>query len=117
MNSLITNSSAIVALSALRSRSAFVGGLAKQVSSGFRVNDAGDDAAIFQAAQGVRANVKAYASVQSSLSAGIGLGQVTLAAAPKISGLVGDLKGKLANLANGSRSEERRVGKRGVRPG
>src|SRR3546814_16067768 len=103
MNSLITNSSAIVALSALRSRSAFVDGLAKQVSSGFRVNDAGDDAAIFQAAQGVRANVKAYASVQSSLSAGIGLGPVTLAAAHQISGLVRALKGKIANLADGSR--------------
>jgi flagellin len=104
MNSLITNGSALAALSALRSRSAFVDGLAKQVSSGFRVNDAGDDAAIFQAAQGVRANVKAYASVQSSLSAGVGLGQVTLAAVNKISGLVGDIKAKIANLADGSAS-------------
>lgn len=104
MNSLITNSSSIAALSALRSRSVFVDSLAKQVSSGFRVNDAGDDAAIFQAAQGVRANVKAYASVQSSLSAGIGLGQVTLAATHKISGLIGDIKGKIASLADGSLS-------------
>ncbi|WP_341705700.1 flagellin [Ferrovibrio sp.] len=103
-NSVNTNGGALVALSSLRANTATLDRTSKQVQTGLRIADQNDDAAIFAIAQGVRANVKAYASVQSSLSAGIGLGEVALAGANRIYDLVSDIQGKIANLADGSLS-------------
>src|SRR3546814_16574843 len=52
---------------------------------------------------------RSYASVQSSLSAGEGLGQVTAAALTGISNLIGDVKAKFANLADGSLTSDQRT--------
>jgi flagellin len=101
-NSVNTNVGALVALSSLRSLNTELDKTSKKVQTGFRVADASDDAAVFAVAQGIRGNIKAYASVQSSLAAGEGLGQVTAAALNGISNLVGDIKAKFANLADGS---------------
>lgn len=101
-NSVNTNAGALVALSSLRGHGKALDVASKKIQTGFRVADASDDAAVFAVAQGVRANVKAYASVQSSLSAGIGLGEVTLSAVDGIYKLVGDIKAKIASLADGS---------------
>lgn len=108
-NSVNTNIGALVALSSLRSTNAELDKTSKRIQTGFRIADAADDAAIFAVAQGIRGNVKAYASVQSSLAAGEGLGQVTAAALTGISNLVGDLKAKFANLADGSLTADQRV--------
>jgi flagellin len=108
-NSVNTNIGALVALSSLRSTNADLDKTSKRIQTGFRVADAQDDAAVFAVAQGIRGNVKAYASVQSSLAAGEGLGQVTGAALTGISNLVGDLKAKFANLADGSLTAEQRT--------
>src|SRR3546814_16963297 len=102
-NSVNTNVGALVALSSLRVTNSDLDQTSKKVQTGYRVADASDDAAVFAVAQGIRGNIKAYASVQSSLAAGEGLGQVTAAALSGISNLVGDIKA--------TRSEERRVGK------
>src|SRR3546814_12674180 len=104
-NSVNTNVGALVALSSLRVTNSDLDKTSKRVQTGFRVADASDDAAVFAVAQGIRGNIKAYASVQSSLAAGEGLGQVTAAALTGISNLIGD------------RSEERRVGKECVSTG
>lgn len=101
-NSVNTNAGALVALSSLRGNTGGLNRISKQVETGYRVADASDDAAVFAVAQGVRGNVKAYASVQSSLSAGVGLGEVTLAALKGIDDLVADLKSKIISLADGS---------------
>lgn len=101
-NSVNTNVGALVALSSLRTLNSQLDQTSKRVQTGFRVADASDDAAVFAVAQGIRGNIKAYASVQSSLAAGEGLGQVTAAALSGISNLVGDIKAKFANLADGS---------------
>ncbi|WP_341702387.1 flagellin [Ferrovibrio sp.] len=101
-NSVNTNTGALVALSSLRGINSELDKTSKKVQTGFRVADASDDAAVFAVAQGIRGNIKAYASVQSSLSAGEGLGQVTAAALTGISNLIGDIKAKFANLADGS---------------
>ena len=108
-NSVNTNVGALVALSSLRSTNADLDKTSKRIQTGFRVADAQDDAAVFAVAQGIRGNVKAYASVQSSLAAGEGLGQVTGAALTGISNLVGDLKAKFANLADGSLTTDQRT--------
>ena len=101
-NSVNTNAGALVALSSLRSNTSALNITSKKMQTGMRIADASDDAAIFAVAQGVRADVKAYASVQASLSAGIGLGEVALAAMDGIYKLVGDIKAKIAALADGS---------------
>ncbi len=101
-NSVNTNVGALVALSSLRTLNAELDKTSKKVQTGYRVADASDDAAVFAVAQGIRGNIKAYASVQSSLAAGEGLGQVTAAALNGISNLIGDIKSKFANLADGS---------------
>lgn len=97
-----TNTSALVALSSLRGNNLNLDRISKALQTGYRVADATDDGAIFMVAQGVRGDVKAYAAVQSSLSAAIGLGQVTMAAIDRIYGLVGDIKAKITSLADGS---------------
>jgi flagellin len=101
-NSVNTNAGALVALSSLRGNTSTLNTISKQVQTGYRVSDASDDGAIFAIAQGVRGDVKAYASVQSSLSAGIGLGEVTESALTGISNLMGDIQAKLAALGDGS---------------
>jgi flagellin len=108
-NSVNTNVGALVALSSLRNTNASLDVTSKRVQTGFRVADASDDAAVFAVAQGIRGNVKAYASVQSSLAAGEGLGQVTAAALTGISNLIGDIKAKFANLADGSLTSDQRT--------
>lgn len=102
MISANTNLGAYAALATMRSTEASLHVISKRIESGLRVNDAGDDGAVFAIAQGVRANVRSYAAVQSSLSAGIGLGEVTLAAINGVFGVMGDLKAKIANLGDGS---------------
>ena len=108
-NSVNTNVGALVALSSLRTLNSQLDQTSKKVQTGFRVADASDDAAVFAVAQGIRGNIKAYASVQSSLAAGEGLGQVTAAALSGISNLVGDIKAKFANLADGSLTTAQRT--------
>jgi flagellin len=108
-NSVNTNVGALVALSSLRSVNSALDKTSKQVQTGYKVADASDDAAVFAVAQGIRGNIKAYASVQSSLAAGEGLGQVTAAALTGISNLIGDLKSKFANLADGSLTTDQRT--------
>ncbi|WP_374303774.1 flagellin [Ferrovibrio sp.] len=107
-NSVNTNVGALVALSSLRGINSELDKTSKRVQTGYKVADASDDAAVFAVAQGIRGNIKAYASVQSSLAAGEGLGQVTAAALTGISNLIGDIKAKFANLADGSLTSEQR---------
>ncbi|MBX3454125.1 flagellin [Ferrovibrio sp.] len=108
-NSVNTNVGALVALSSLRVTNSELDKTSKRIQTGFRVADASDDAAVFAVAQGIRGNIKAYASVQSSLAAGEGLGQVTAAALTGISNLVADVKAKFANLADGSLTSAQRT--------
>ncbi|MCW0235088.1 MAG: flagellin [Ferrovibrio sp.] len=108
-NSVNTNIGALVALSSLRGVNSELDTTSKRVQTGYKVADASDDAAVFAVAQGIRGNIKAYASVQSSLAAGEGLGQVTASALTGISDLIGDIKAKFANLADGSLTSDQRT--------
>ena len=109
MSSVNTNVGALVALSSLRSIDKELATTSKRIQTGYRVADASDDAAVFAVAQGIRGTIKAYASVQSSLAAGEGLGQVTSAALKGVSDVIGDVRAKLANLADGSLSAAQRT--------
>jgi flagellin len=108
-NSVNTNVGAIIALSSLRTVNREVDAVSKKVQTGFRVADAQDDAAVFAVAQGIRGDIKAKASVQSSLAGGEGLAQVTNAALKGISDAIGDVRAKLALLGSGSISDDQRA--------
>jgi flagellin len=108
-NSINTNVGSIQALASLRNIQAALNAAAKQVQTGYRVADASDDASTFSVAQGIRANLQAYTVIQSSLAAGVGLGAVTQAALTSISDLVGNLKAKITQLADGSISADQRT--------
>lgn len=108
-NSVNTNVGAIIALSSLRQVNKEVDITSKRVQTGYRVADAQDDAAVFAVAQGIRGDIKAKASVQSSLAGGEGLAQVTNAALKGISDVIGDVRAKLALLGSGSISDEQRA--------
>lgn len=107
-NSVNTNVGALIALSSLRNVNREVDAVSKKVQTGFRVADAQDDAAVFAVAQGIRGDIKAKASVQSSLAGGEGLAQVTSAALKGISDVIGDVRAKLALLGSGSISDDQR---------
>ncbi len=107
-NSVNTNVGALIALSSLRAVNKEVDVTSKRVQTGFRVADAQDDAAVFAVAQGIRGDIKAKASVQSSLAGGEGLAQVTNAALKGISDVIGDIRAKLALLGSDSISTEQR---------
>ena len=108
-NSINTNVGTLIALQSLRTTQSNLYVASKQVQTGYRVADASDDASTFSVAQGVRANLQAYSSIQGSLANGAGLGAVTQAALTNISDLVGNLQGKITQLADGSISADQRT--------
>jgi flagellin len=108
-NSVNTNPAAYVALASLRTTQTNLDSASKQVQTGYRVADAADDASTFSVAQGVRANLQAYTSVQGSLANGAGLGAVTQAALANVSDLVGNLQSKVTQLADGAISANQRA--------
>ncbi|MEK9967493.1 MAG: flagellin [Ferrovibrio sp.] len=108
-NSVNTNVGAIIALSSLRGVNKEFDVTSKRVQTGYKVADAQDDAAVFSVAQGIRGDIKAKASVQTSLAGGEGLAQVTNAALKGISDTIGEIRAKLALLGSDSISADQRT--------
>jgi flagellin len=104
----LTNASALSALATLRSRTDDLNTVTKAVQTGYRVADASDDGAVFAIAQGVRADIKTYAAIQSSLSSGVNLGELTLKALGRISDLTGDIRVAVGHLYDGSLTQAQR---------
>jgi flagellin len=108
-NSVNTNSGAIVALQSLNRTNSELNVVQKRVSTGFRVADAADDGAAFSVAQGLRADVKGYESVNERLGAAKGLLTVTQEALRGVSDTLGEARKVLVKLADGSLSSEERT--------
>jgi len=108
-NSVNTNAGALVALQSLRTTQSNLNAASKQVQTGYRVADASDDASTFSVAQGVRANLQAYAAIQGSLANGAGVGAVTQAALGNVSDLIGNLQAKITQLGDASISDGQRT--------
>ena len=109
MSNLInTNVGALVALRNLNTIGNDLNKVQNRVSTGLRVSSAKDDASVFSVAQGIRANIKGYEAVKSSLSASKGVLNVGLSATTSVSNLLGDVKEKLSQLADESISSQQR---------
>ena len=107
-NSINTNVGAMVALRNLNNVNDKLSSVQNRVSTGLKVSSAKDDASTFSVAQGVRANIKAFESVNQSLSQAKGVLNVANEAATNVSDLLSDVKGKLVELSDESLTSAQR---------
>ena len=107
-NSINTNVGAVVALRNLNSVATDLKGVQNRVSTGLRISSAQEDASVFSVAQGIRAQLKGFEAVNSSLSGSKGIVSVAISSATSVSNLLGDVRTKLSQLADESISSQQR---------
>ena len=109
LNSVNTNIGASIALQSLNSTSSELSATEKQISTGYRVNDASDDGGAFAVAQNVRSNVAALTSVNQQLGNAAGLVTTTETSLTSISNELTTAKGLLVKIADASISDDQRA--------
>ena len=108
-NSINTNTGAIVALQSLNRTNTEMNNVQKRVSTGYKVSDAIDDGAAFSVAQGLRADVKAYESVNERLGNAKGLLTVAQEGLRGVSDTVAEVRKVLVKLADASLGTDERT--------
>ena len=92
-NSLLTNSSAMVALQNLRSINKGLTMVQEQISTGKKVGNARDNAAIFAISTVMQSDVKGFEAISQSLNLGSSSVGVARGAAEKVTELLVEMKG------------------------
>ena len=100
MNSVNTNSGAMVALQSLNRTNEQMAVTQKRISTGLKVADAKDDGASFAVAQKVRADIAGLSAANDQLGSARGLLDTTLQALGKVSTKMAEIKDTLVNLAS-----------------
>jgi flagellin len=108
-NSVLTNSSAAIALQNLTTTNNRLGDVQGRISTGLKVQGAKDNAAIWAIAQKQRADVGALSSVKSSLDRATSIADVALAAGESVSDLLNQLKEKVVAAKDTSLATQSRV--------
>lgn len=108
-NSVHTNSMVYSALAGLNRINKELQVVMKQITTGYKVNDAFDDGAAFAVAQGLRADLIANEAVRGQILGAKGTMAVANEAATKISDAMIRMRGTLTALANENLSDEARV--------
>lgn len=98
-NSVLTNSSALMALQNLNRTNERLTDVQSRINTGLKVQGAKDNASIWAIAQNQRADMGALEAVKTSLNRATSIADVSLAAGESISDLLIDLK-KLATAAS-----------------
>lgn len=93
MNSLLTNTSAMVALQNLRTVNKGLSEVQQQISTGKKVGNARDNAAIFAISTVMQSDVKGFEAISQSLNLGTAAVGVARGAAEKITELLTEMKG------------------------
>ena len=106
--SINTNVGAQVALDSLSTTQFNLNKVQNEVSTGYKVAGAQDNAAVFAVAQGVRANLAAYDSVGTALGDGQSLATVAISGATSVSNLLTNITQSLTELSDGSISDAQR---------
>ncbi|EKE75002.1 MULTISPECIES: flagellin [Oceanibaculum] len=109
VNSINTNTSALVALQALNATNRELDTVQDRISTGLKVTGAVDDASSFSIAQGIRSDLKSYSAVSQGISNAKGLLTVTLAGVTTISDLLGDIKKKVIEGMNPANTSEQQA--------
>jgi flagellin len=107
-NSINTNTGAYIALQSLDSTNASLAAAQKQISTGYRVNDATDDGGAFAVAQKVRSDVTALTTVNQQLGNAQGLVTTTVNSLTAISNTLGTAKGLLVSIGDQGISDSQR---------
>lgn len=100
LNSVNTNSAALVALQSLNRTTSQLDAVQKRVSTGFRVSDAKDDGGAFAVAQKVRGDMAGLTSSNEQLGATKGLLDTTLSGVNRISDTLAQVRGVVVKLAD-----------------
>jgi flagellin len=109
LNSVNTNTGAMVALQSLNRTSDDLAATQKRISTGYRVADAKDDGAAFAVAQRIRSDVAATNSANQQLGGVKGLLDVSNTALENVSGTLSKLKEVAIKLADGTITAEQRT--------
>jgi flagellin len=109
LNSVNTNSGALVALQNLNATNSELATTQNRINTGKKINSAKDNGAIWAIAQGQRSEVQALGAVKDSLARGVSAVDVSLAAGESVSDLLLQLKEKAlaakdTGLSSASRS-------------
>jgi flagellin len=99
LNSVNTNTGAMVALQSLEATASELTATQKQVSTGYRVADASDDGAAFAIAQGIRSTVGGLTSANQQLGNVTGLLNTTETSLTGVSNLLSSFRDTLVQLS------------------
>jgi flagellin len=102
LNSVNTNTGAMVALQSLEATQTALSVTQKQISTGYRVADSTDDGAAYAIAQGIRSTVGALTSANQQLGNVTGLLTTTQSGLNNISNMMASMRDVLVQLASGS---------------
>jgi flagellin len=100
LNSVVTNTGAMIALQSLDKTNASLNAVQKQVSTGYRVADATDDGAAYAVAQSVRSTVGALTTANQQLGSVQGLLSTTQAGLNDISNTMASMRDVLLTLSS-----------------
>jgi len=105
--SILTNTSAMIALQTLRSTNRSVEQVQSQISTGMKVANAKDNASIFAISKVMESDVAGFKAISDSLSLGSSTVAVASNASKQIGELLNDIKGKIvsANEENVDRNK------------
>jgi flagellin len=92
--SVHTNTSAMIALQNLNKTNSSLGDVQQRINTGLKVSGAKDNSSVFAVAQGMRSDIGALGSVQSSLDRAVSIGDVAIAAGESISDLLIEMRAK-----------------------
>ncbi|MEN0075796.1 MAG: flagellin [Paracraurococcus sp.] len=109
LNSVNTNTGAMVALQSLNRTSDELAATQKRISTGYRVSDARDDGAAYAVAERIRGDMAATTSANQQLGGVKGLLDVTQAALDKVSTTLQTLKTLVVKLADGTLTDDQRT--------
>jgi flagellin len=102
MNSINTNTGAMVALSAFDNTQSQLSSVQKQISTGYRVSDATDDGAAYAVAQRVRSDVGALTTANNQLGNAQGLLSTTLSGLNNVSNMMNNMRNVLVQMSDGN---------------
>ncbi len=109
LNSVHTNTAALVALQGLNRTNQELLDVQGRVNSGYRIAKAKDDGAAFSIAQGLRADKRGYEAISEQLSKAVGTMSVANEAARQISDTLADVRAVLTKLADENVSGDQRA--------
>jgi flagellin len=92
--SVHTNTSAMIALQNLNKTNNDMVEVQNRINTGLKVSGAKDNSSVFAVAQGMRSDIGALGSVQSSLDRAVSIGDVAIAAGESISDLLIEMREK-----------------------